>query len=277
MYDLTPYGLTEIPLLGYYRFRQAQQALRPHSHDAFEILYQLEGQQQYLLADREYVLSTGDMFITYPGELHDTGMHPQHRASLYWLHIHPPPPGQGALGLSSAETSMLLQQLRTLERRQFPGSLTIKDIFTRLWQLKDSLTTPGQLLRMRVETVCLLLEMLQCQARVALAQYSPPIQRVTAWIADHLTDELPVPQLVQLAAMSPSWFKERFCREVGVPPAEYVLQRKIDAACTLLQHGEHTITGVAMQMGFSSSQYFATTFRRYMGQSPSAWRRQRRV
>ena len=80
-------------------------------------------------------------------------------------------------------------------------------------------------------------------------------------------------ELARLCGLSVSRFKERFRDEVGVPPAEYLTRQKIEAAKSLLLAGDHSITDVAMDLGFSSSQYFATAFKRYTGRTPSEYRR----
>jgi AraC-like DNA-binding protein len=66
--------------------------------------------------------------------------------------------------------------------------------------------------------------------------------------------------------------KARFKREVGIPPAEYVIRCKIAVARTRLAQSDATITRVAMDLGFPSSQFFATVFRRFTGRKPSALR-----
>jgi methylphosphotriester-DNA--protein-cysteine methyltransferase len=52
-----------------------------------------------------------------------------------------------------------------------------------------------------------------------------------------------------------------------------ILRRKIDAACVQLRGGRDSVTDVAFALGFSSSQYFASVFRRFMGCTPVSHRR----
>ena len=76
-----------------------------------------------------------------------------------------------------------------------------------------------------------------------------------------------VARLAQVARLSESRCKARFKREIGVPPAEYWLRKKIEQAIVLLKN--RSVTEVAYELGFSSSQYFATVFKRYKLVSPS--------
>jgi AraC-like DNA-binding protein len=89
-------------------------------------------------------------------------------------------------------------------------------------------------------------------------------------IENHLEDPVHVPRLAEVARLSESRFKTRFKRELGVPPAEFWLRQKIEKATLLLK--SKSVTEVAHELGFSSSQYFATVFKRYTLCSPSRFR-----
>jgi AraC-like DNA-binding protein len=54
----------------------------------------------------------------------------------------------------------------------------------------------------------------------------------------------------------------------GIPPAEYALRLRIAEARRRLVESGATVTQVATDLGFSSSQYFATSFKRLMNMTP---------
>ncbi len=66
----------------------------------------------------------------------------------------------------------------------------------------------------------------------------------------------------------------RLCREVSnMTPAQYVNYYRIQSAGRLLKKDPgRSITDIAMECGFSSSQYFATIFRQVKGVSPKEYR-----
>lgn len=72
------------------------------------------------------------------------------------------------------------------------------------------------------------------------------------------------------SGLSLSRFKGRFVSEVGMPPGEYLVSRRIEAAKAFLLSGK-SVTEAALETGFSSSQYFATVFRRFTGRAPSSF------
>ena len=75
-----------------------------------------------------------------------------------------------------------------------------------------------------------------------------------------------------MAGLSLSRLKARFKKETGVSPANFIMLRRIEGAKELLDRTDKNITDVAFELGFSSSQYFATAFKRYTGMTPKEFR-----
>jgi AraC-like DNA-binding protein len=115
--------------------------------------------------------------------------------------------------------------------------------------------------------------LLAASARNHRAAPSPRIQRCLDYVAEHPDEPLNVPHLARHVGLSPSRFKARFRAEMGLPPREYVLRQKIQTAEAALKRPRTSVTDVAHALGFSSSQYFATVFRRFTGASPTQRRR----
>jgi AraC-like DNA-binding protein len=99
------------------------------------------------------------------------------------------------------------------------------------------------------------------------------LRRCLQFIHDRLDEPLTIPQLADFCRISVPRFKVWFRNATGVPPREYILRRKIDAACVQLRGGRDSVTDIAFALGFSSSQYFASVFRRFMGCTPVSHRR----
>ena len=63
-----------------------------------------------------------------------------------------------------------------------------------------------------------------------------------------------------------------FHRTFGQSPKQYQLEARLREACRLLLQTRLPVTTIAMELGYCSSQHFATQFHRHVGCSPSAWR-----
>jgi AraC-like DNA-binding protein len=78
--------------------------------------------------------------------------------------------------------------------------------------------------------------------------------------------------LARHARLSLSHFKKRFRTETGLSPRQFILRDKIEAAKRVLCHQDTSVTNLALDLGFVSSQYFATVFKRITGLTPSDYR-----
>lgn len=82
-----------------------------------------------------------------------------------------------------------------------------------------------------------------------------------------------VTEIARRFGISPQYFRKLFKQYTGVTPKHYLNTLKIQRSKCLLLHPERSITEVAMELGFGSSQQFAKAFRKSIGMCPSTWRK----
>jgi transcriptional regulator GlxA family with amidase domain len=99
------------------------------------------------------------------------------------------------------------------------------------------------------------------------------IDTVVAWMKQNLRAPASGPVLAGISGLSQAAFFANFKKFTGSSPKDYLLRLRVEAAAGQLRgHPEDTVTKVAHAFGFSSSQYFATVFRRYFGKTPAEYR-----
>ena len=82
----------------------------------------------------------------------------------------------------------------------------------------------------------------------------------------------PVELLFEIMGVSRSRGYEIFHLTFGINPKEYILRKKIILAKQLLLE-DRDITSIAYDLGFSSSQSFATSFKKLTCTTPSNYRK----
>ncbi|QRN99771.1 helix-turn-helix transcriptional regulator [Archangium violaceum] len=97
----------------------------------------------------------------------------------------------------------------------------------------------------------------------------PQLRRVTEYIEDHLDQNLSLARLAVVAGVSASHLKTLFKRSTGLPVHEYVVQRRVERARTLLQRGGLSVGEVALEAGFSHQSHLARCMRRVLGVTPT--------
>jgi len=89
----------------------------------------------------------------------------------------------------------------------------------------------------------------------------------------HLDGDLTLPGLAKECGLSPGRFMRGFKKSFGVPVHRYLLQRRIQAAKSVLLHSDKSLLTVALDAGFSDQPAFNRSFREIVGTSPGQWRR----
>ena len=56
-------------------------------------------------------------------------------------------------------------------------------------------------------------------------------------------------------------------------PNDYRQRLRIKQSCERLSNSDDHVTDIAMQMGYSSSQYFSRVFKKYIGVTPNSYRK----
>jgi len=91
-------------------------------------------------------------------------------------------------------------------------------------------------------------------------------------LPEHAGDEWTLAGMAQQCGLSRSQFSAYCRRLTGMSPVQYLTHCRVERAAQLLcAEPERSITEIALQCGFNSSQYFAAVFRAAKGCTPSSY------
>ncbi len=102
------------------------------------------------------------------------------------------------------------------------------------------------------------------------------VRRTIEHLEARLGSDVGLAEIAAEVGLTPRHYTRLFQAATGLPPHAWVMRRRIEHACELLADPARTVTDVALELGFASSQHFATTFRKHTGQTPSNYRQCRR-
>ena len=139
--DLGRDGLPEIPALGWYCYSMHRPDVPVHPHPGCLEIHFRSARRAGIPGGRPIVSSSIDRRPgSYCVRAHRTarGGFPNAPGVMYWLTVKVPKPGHGMLGLSSAESRLLVDRLLRLPDRQFRPIRTVKPLFDELLQLHDN-------------------------------------------------------------------------------------------------------------------------------------------
>ncbi len=92
---------------------------------------------------------------------------------------------------------------------------------------------------------------------------------------EFLNKSLSSPYLASLCNISESYFKKLFKKRYGIPPNRFIIQKKMNYACELLNLGVNSISQIAELCNFSDVYFFSRQFKEQFGISPSEYIKKR--
>jgi AraC-like DNA-binding protein len=117
-----------------------------------------------------------------------------------------------------------------------------------------------------------LLVMFSIQSREAQTK-SSLWERAKYLLGSDLEKKLLLPDAAKSLKISLSSLNRLFQTNLGEPPLKYRNICRLNAAKDLLRHSNLSIKEIAEKVGFCNQFYFSSEFQRYIGESPSNYRR----
>jgi AraC family L-rhamnose operon regulatory protein RhaS len=263
--------LPEVPVLGWQRFSQgAPGGVRPSELKTYEICYVEKGSVEWWIDDQLFEAAPKSLFINKPGEWHGGASGLIQPCEMYFVQFMFPP--LGALpGLSEDMILEFRTAFEDMHHRVFFASNSVRTFFELLLSEQRN-PQRGSLVVARAAFHQILAMTVRNHDEMQSARYSKKIAKVLDWINDNLEQSIHCDTLIELSEMSPSQFYRRFSQEVRLTPGDYHLRQRILVAKHRLRKTQGSITDIALELGFSSSQYFATVFKKVVGLTPSEYR-----
>lgn len=237
--------------------RQAK-ALQPHIHQSAEFLCLASGSQKYCVGDREYVIKGNQVLVVDKDQLHSTGESPYGRYENIWFRLNVETFAIG-LGLPEEMKEALIRRLCNMKE---PIISLKENHYCNLREAFYDLVSENPVRRLSGFSGFVDFVMLLVQSSEGEVPPSGGLQPVLDNIQENTGTHLMLEDLAELAGLSLSGFKQKFRREIGITPREYINLKKIEKAKTLLTQGM-SVTDTAFSLGFSSSSYFRCCFDRW--------------
>jgi len=260
-----------------------------HRNEGIELTFLENGAVGFAADEREQMLQPDDLTVTRPWQLHRVGLPNVGASKLHWLildvsvrrpnqHWKWPP----WLLLSKTDVEELTSILRHNEQPIWRASAEIRQCFQAIGQAvatdrEGSNISP---LTVRInELFILLLDLFRRQNIRLDTSLSSSRRTVQLFLSDlrthpdHLVSERTIRDMASSCGLGVTQFVRYLRQLTNMTPMHYVNSCRLELAATRLrERPEESITEVALACGFSSSQYFATAFRRRFGCSRRGFR-----
>ncbi len=247
--------------------------IAPHRLNLHEVAVVETGQLDLTLDGRRVAVSAGHLTVI-PPRTEIRSEEGPNTGQYFWIGLRPARFTPGSLPASVRDEVMAF--FATLEgglpeARPAPGGL-VPAVHDLVEVLQDGASSGLDRLARVLGFVAPLDRALSERSGAASRRVPPPIRTALDLIHSSSGADLHVADLPARCGLSRTTFNAWFREATGETPLAYLNQHRIHRAREWLADPEMPVTDIAARLGFSSSQYFASVFRRLTGLSPSAYR-----
>jgi len=261
----------ELLRIGHQKYAEAY-PIHLHCHNSeYEFVYLQHGNVTWEVDSTQYPMRAGQWFYTRPGEPHKARFNHMEPGQIWWMIVSDPARDPNWFRLDKNERQIVISRLQQLPR-VFRADPHTHEHFARLKQILIS-ENPEEALFARYQLLDILLRMLQpVSAKTIEPELRDVIIRSVEQMAQMPEQRYSVADMARAVQISESHYFKLFHAVFGQSPASYLDRIRVERACKLLQT-DASVTDIAMDLGYKTSQHFTKVFRKITGSSPSEWRK----
>ncbi len=256
--------------------------LGAHAHKGFELTYLTEGKVSWKLKNgKDLCLTGGQAAIVQPNVFHRGELNIIKPCKLFWLVFEP-------LAKDALKYTPLSQKaLHEINRLLNDSGNAIRDVnealafyFEQFLQIliafKEGRNDELFAASGRAVVCQIFLETAQVFSSRQIDRKASTIDmEARNYIEKNICSDISAAELAEYFGLSPARFNDRFKADTGQTPADFIRRIKCSKAQEMLAETKRPITEIAFDLGFSSSQYFASVFKKYTGMTPGQFRKKR--
>lgn len=260
-----------IDYLGHAVFHKADAPLETHIHNnCMEFVFVVGGGQGYYIGDDYYQLVGGEGFISFMSQPHRSDENYQGVGEIYWMQLNLSC-NENFLGYNRELSMEITGRLQEIDRHTFRFGPSLKKLLKSTF---DEFRQKGTTITGLSSLMHLVSGVIECVHKGAFMEND--LIELDKYIKNHINDDLSIEDLSKASGFSVSTIQHRFKNYFGRSPGEYINYMKIKKSKEYLIEGR-SVTETAMILGFNTSDYFSTVFKKFNGVSPLKWVQKKRI
>ena len=233
-----------------------------HAHHECEIYFNLSGNVSFMVENRIYPVSSGDVIITRPYEYHHCIYHSDEIHRHYCLFFDAPS-SEGILSKFFARQAGEKNRLSLSNDEKAEFLSVLESLRT-----KNVSECEKYALLFRVLSIIESAE----ESIDGKQHYPADLDTVLDYIDKNFNEDISVTELAAVAGMSVNTLERHFARALGMPPLSYLKKKRLAHAARLLASGSSVIDACNAS-GFSDYSHFIILFKTAYGITPLKYKK----
>lgn len=280
---LPPDALPSVSTVGYWDATADQDwGLDWHRNEGIEITFLETGTMHFAVDYENYMLLPGNLTVTRPWQPHRLGNPHINLGRLHWIIIdvgvrkpHQSWSWPEWLTLTDSDIDQLTTMLRQNEQHVWRTKGDVNRCFQKIGSIVRSYESEKHTswLRTYVNELLLLLLDFFRDSTILLDESLMDTRRTVELflddIASHLNNDWSVNEMANQCGLGVTQFTH-YCKQiVNTTPARYLKRLRLEkVARRLITEPDKSVTEIAFECGFTSSQYLSSSFRKHYGHPP---------
>lgn len=239
-------------------------------HDLVEIILITEGGGDIFIGDRYFPIKKGDLIVFNSMVVHDE-LFSSRPVSLYCLGLKQLEPTDLRLN------ALISDDIQSIFQTGHHFKL-LESWFASAFSLLESEVGGYECLAQKMSEVILTFlreNIFQKSIKNGKEDNKIPIVReIKQYIDSHFSEDFKLKDLKEQDKwpINEYYFAHKFKELYAYSPIEYIQRRRIGEAQTMLINTDLSLTAIALQVGFNSSTYFSTLFKKMVNMTPKEYR-----
>ncbi|WP_171686569.1 helix-turn-helix transcriptional regulator [Paenibacillus planticolens] len=232
--------------------------------DYYALHFVMNGKVRHLFGEQQIELVKGDVFCAYPGVVYHHSIVPTDQPlEMIWVSI------------DGGQTPLLLEKAGFRPSAPYLPGVIGKELETSLVHLFSQQEDNSS--RRQVELIAAIYRIFglmipQKSADKLGAGPASWIPRSIEYMNMHYTENINVQDVAAYISVHRAYFSKIFAEQTGMTPIQHLQKLRMERALQLLQQTPHSITEIAMTLGYPDLYAFSRAFSKHFAVSPSKLR-----
>lgn len=255
--------------------------LKKQSADYFRYYYVNDGRFDWVIEEKHYVLFPGDLAVILPGQSFGGEKDFLDIGTISWMHLELEQfekNGKIAMGKWSRLSDHECKTIgRILLQNNCPILSEVKEVGDLFQNMQNEfinqeigyVSSVNQL----IDQLFILTARQLTHQNNSRRDFPQTFMKLDQSLRENLSHQWTLEEMAGLVGLGTTAFSEKVKNYTGFSPLNYLINIRITEAIKLLKRPDVHVTDIALDVGFYSSQHFATTFKKLTGYTPSDFRK----
>ena len=232
-----------------------------HIHNEFELYINLSGDVSFLVGEKLYNLTRGDVIVARPGEYHHCVYRSDAEHRFFWI----------LFDCNKNSNILDFMQDGFYQNYISPKDELREELINMCYALNGGLLSEEEKIYDFFRIFAILKKSIE-KPQAQQSKMPQELHEIINYINYHIYEEITVKDIAKALYISLSSLERKFKKTLGITPLEYIRKKKLILASQMLQSGE-SVLQVGSNLGYNDISYFIELFKRYFGCTPHEYKK----